>query len=72
MSDITEVLEAVDRGEPQAADPLLPLVYGELRTLAAWWLKHERPGQTLQPTALVHAAYLLLVGQDPDRHWRGP
>jgi len=68
---VTRVLEAVGRGEPRAADRLLPLVYGELRRLAAARLAHEAPGQTLQPTALVHEAYLRLVGPDPDRPWDG-
>jgi RNA polymerase sigma factor (TIGR02999 family) len=62
MSEVTRILEAVERGDRQAANELLPLVYGELRTLAAQHLAHEKPGQTLQPTALVHEAYLRLVG----------
>ena len=64
---VTRVLEAVRRGEPRAADRLLPLVYDELRRLAAARLAREAPGQTLQPTALVHEAYLRLVGPDPAR-----
>jgi RNA polymerase sigma factor (TIGR02999 family) len=61
MADVTEILKAVERGEKQAAESLLPLVYNELRALAARKLAHESPGQTLQPTALVHEAYLRLV-----------
>ena len=68
---VTRVLEAVERGEPQAADQLLPLVYDELRRLAAARLAREAPGQTLQPTALVHEAYLRLIGPDPARPWDG-
>jgi RNA polymerase sigma factor (TIGR02999 family) len=71
MSDVTQLLDAVARGEPQAADRLLPLVYDELRRLAADYLDRERPGQTLQPTALVHEAYLRLVGQDDAARWQG-
>jgi RNA polymerase sigma factor (TIGR02999 family) len=62
MSGVTQILAAIDRGEPQAAEQLLPLIYDELRKLAAAKLKHEKPGQTLQATALVHEAYLRLVG----------
>jgi RNA polymerase sigma factor (TIGR02999 family) len=62
MSEVTRLLEAVDRGDPQAAGRLLPLVYDELRRLAAQKLAHEKPGQTLDATALVHEAYLRLVG----------
>ena len=61
MSDVTRILSAVERGDPLAADQLLPLVYQELRQLAAQRLALEKPGQTLQPTALVHEAYLRLV-----------
>ena len=61
MSEVTEVLDALAQGDPQAASRLLPLVYEELRQLAAQKLAHELPGQTLQPTALVHEAYLRLV-----------
>jgi RNA polymerase sigma factor (TIGR02999 family) len=71
MSEVTEVLIAVEQGDPHAADRLLPLVYDELRRLAAQRLAREAPGQTLQPTALVHEAYLRLVGDDGDQHWRG-
>jgi len=62
MSDVTRILERIERGEPQAAEKLLPLVYDELRRLAAQMMAHENIGQTLQPTALVHEAYLRLVG----------
>ena len=62
MSDVTRILNAIERGEAQATDELLPLVYEELRLLAAQKLSHEPPGQTLQATALVHEAYLRLVG----------
>ena len=71
MSDVTHILNAIDSGDLQAAEQLLPLVYQELRTLAARRLAHEAPGQTLQPTALVHEAYLRLVGDGADRHWEG-
>ena len=62
MSDVTQILEAVERGDPKAAEELLPLVYEELRKLAAAKMANEAPGQTLQPTALVHEAWLKLVG----------
>ena len=62
MSDVTRILTQIDSGDPQAAEQLLPLVYDELRKLAAARLAHEKPGQTLQATALVHEAYLRLVG----------
>jgi len=61
MSDVTRILRAIDQGDPRAADRLLPLVYDELRKLAAAKLAHEKPGQTLNATALVHEAYLRLV-----------
>jgi RNA polymerase sigma factor (sigma-70 family) len=61
MSDVTQILAQIESGDPQAADQLLPLVYDELRKLAAAKLSHEQPGQTLQATALVHEAYLRLV-----------
>ena len=64
MSDITSILESIEEGDPKAADELLPLVYGELRKLAASRMAHEAPNQTLQPTALVHEAWLRLVGKD--------
>src|SRR5438128_10161667 len=69
MSDVTRILSAIDRGEPAAADQLLPLVYDELRQLAARKLAREKPGQTLQATALVHEAYLRLVDVDQVQHW---
>ena len=65
------MFDAFRRGEPRAADQLLPLVYDELRRLAAARLAREAPGQTLQPTALVHEAYLRLMGPDPARPWDG-
>jgi RNA polymerase sigma factor (TIGR02999 family) len=71
MSDVTEILDAMSRGEPKAAAELLPLVYDELRRLAAHRLAVEAPGQTLDATALVHEAYLRLVGGDPSRPWDG-
>jgi RNA polymerase sigma factor (TIGR02999 family) len=71
MSNISHVLMAIDRGDPAAADQLLPLVYNELRQLAADKLAHEPFGLTLQPTALVHEAYLRLVGDSPPREWNG-
>src|SRR6516165_1716893 len=67
MSEVTRILSAIKQGDPQAASQLLPLVYDELRQLAAHRLAHQPPGQTLQPTALVHEAYLRLVG-DPEGH----
>ena len=70
MSDVTCVLNAIEAGDPKAAEQLLPLVYEELRRLATARMANEAPGQTLQPTALVHEAYLRLVG-DPDRKWDG-
>jgi RNA polymerase sigma factor (TIGR02999 family) len=72
MTEVTRILSAIARGEPSAADRLLPLVYEELRALAARRLANERPGQTLQPTALVHEAYLRLVGDQEPRDWNGP
>jgi RNA polymerase sigma factor (TIGR02999 family) len=69
LGDVTQILDAVARGDRQAAGQLLPQVYDELRRLAAQRLAQERPGQTLQPTALVHEAYLRLVGDDPGRPW---
>src|SRR5262245_21917617 len=67
MSDVTRILTRIDSGDPKAAEQLLPLVYAELRKLAAAKLAHEKPGQTLQATALVHEAYLRLVGPGGDR-----
>src|SRR5262245_50516277 len=62
MSEVTAILSAIEQGDPSAAEQLLPLVYDELRKLAAHKLTHEQPGQTLQATALVHEAYVRLVG----------
>jgi RNA polymerase sigma factor (TIGR02999 family) len=69
MSDVTQILSAIEQGDPHAAAELLPLVYDELRRLAAARLAEEKPGQTLQPTALVHEAYVRLVGTERDQHW---
>src|SRR5213594_2615270 len=71
MNDITRILSAIEQGDPQAASRLLPLVYDELRKLAAQRLAGEKPGQTLQATALVHEAYVRLVGDAADRRWDG-
>src|SRR6478609_11395836 len=67
MADVTQLLQAIQQGEPQAAEALLPIVYDELRKLARQKLRHEQPGQTLEATALVHEAYLRLVGGKSDR-----
>ena len=69
MTDVSNILAAIEQGDPSAADQLLPLVYTELRRLAARRLAREMPGQTLQPTALVHEAYLRLVDVDEPQHW---
>jgi RNA polymerase sigma factor (TIGR02999 family) len=69
MSDVTRILDAIGQGDAQAADQLLPMIYQELRRLAALKMASETPGQTLQPTALVHEAWLKLVGQE-DRKWQ--
>jgi len=69
MSDVTHILSAIEQGDSSAAEQLLPLVYDELRRLAAQKLAHEKPGQTLQATALVHEAYLRLVDVQKDQHW---
>ena len=71
MSDVTQLLDAAAAGDAKAAADLLPLVYDELRKLAAARLADEKPGQTLQPTALVHEAYVRLTGGAADRHWDG-
>jgi RNA polymerase sigma factor (TIGR02999 family) len=71
MTDVSQILDAISRGETDAADRLMPLVYDELRRLAARLLDDERPGQTLQPTALVHDAFVRLVGKDVDAQWQG-
>lgn len=69
MADVTQLLAAIENGDARAADELLPLVYDELRKLAAAQMAHEKTGQTLQATALVHEAYLRLVGGDPHMPW---
>jgi RNA polymerase sigma factor (TIGR02999 family) len=69
MSDVTRILSAIEQGQPHAAEQLLPLVYDELRKLAAEMLAQERPGQTLQATALVHEAYLRLVDVEKVQRW---
>jgi len=69
MTDVTRILNAIEQGDERATEELLPLVYEELRVLAAQKLSHEQPGQTLQATALVHEAYIRLVG-DNDRNWQ--
>ena len=71
MSEVTRILSAVEQGDPRAAEQLLPLVYDELRKLAAVQLADEKPGQTLQATALVHEAYLRLVGRSQEQPWNG-
>jgi RNA polymerase sigma factor (TIGR02999 family) len=69
MNEVTRILSAIEQGDPQAAAGLLPLVYDELRKLAAQKLAQEKPGQTLQATALVHEAYIRLVGTEKVQHW---
>jgi RNA polymerase sigma factor (TIGR02999 family) len=69
MSEVTRILTAIDEGDPHAAEKLLPLVYDELRQLAAKRIAHENPGQTLEATALVHEAYLRLVDTDAIQQW---
>ncbi len=71
MSEVTRILQDIEAGDPHAAEQLLPLVYDELRKLAAQRLAQEKPGQTLEATALVHEAYLRLVGTDATQHWSG-
>src|SRR5262245_55803930 len=71
VSDVTRILSAIEQGDPSAAAHLLPLVYDELRQLAAQRLAQEKPGQTLQATALVHEAYLRLVGGETPQRWDG-
>jgi RNA polymerase sigma factor (TIGR02999 family) len=71
MGEITRILSAIDQGDAYAAEQLLPLVYEELRRLAAQKLAHEAPGQTLPPTALVHEAYIKLVEANAEPHWDG-
>jgi RNA polymerase sigma factor (TIGR02999 family) len=69
MNEVTSILSGIEHGDPHAAEQLLPLVYDELRKLAAQKLAQERPGQTLQATALVHEAYIRLVDVEKARHW---
>jgi RNA polymerase sigma factor (TIGR02999 family) len=69
MNEVTRIISAIEQGQPHAAEKLLLLVYDELRALAAQKLAHEKPGQTLQATALVHEAYLRLVGSEREAHW---
>ena len=69
MADVTQILSQIEQGDPSAAEQLLPLVYDELRKLAAAKLASEKPGQTLQATALVHDAYIRLVGVEKVQHW---
>jgi len=69
MTDVTQILSQIEQGDPSAAEQLLPLVYDELRKLAAAKLAQEKPGQTLQATALVHEAYVRLVDVDKAQHW---
>ena len=71
MNEVTQLLDAVSRSEALAAERLLPLVYEELRRLAAGYLNREKPGHTLQPTALVHEAFIRLVGDEVDAQWHG-
>ena len=71
MSDVTGILSAIEQGDPSAAEQLLPLVYDELRRLAAAKMAQENPEQTLQATALVHEAYIRLVDVDKQQHWDG-
>jgi len=70
MTDVTRILHAIEQGDEKAADRLLPLVYEELRRLAAHKMSHESPGHTLQATALVHEAYIRLIGSE-DQNWTG-
>src|SRR6476646_9148028 len=71
MSDVTHILQAIENGDAKAANELLPLVYQELRRLAAHKMANEAPGHTLQPTALVHEAYLRLTGAGQSQLWDG-
>ena len=70
MSEVTRILSAIEQGDPHAAEQLLPLIYDELRRLAARKMAQESPGQTLQATALVHDAYIRLVDTDKAQHWQ--
>ena len=69
MTDVTRILSQIEQGDPSAAEQLLPLVYDELRKVAAAKMANEKPGQTLQATALVHEAYLRLVDVEKTQHW---
>jgi RNA polymerase sigma factor (TIGR02999 family) len=69
MTDVTQILSQIESGDPTAAENLLPLIYDELRKIAAAKLAHEKPGQTLQATALVHDAYIRLVDVEKAQHW---
>jgi RNA polymerase sigma factor (TIGR02999 family) len=69
IRDVTRILKQMQQGDPRAAESLLPIVYDELRKVARQKMAQVKPGQTLQATALVHEAYLRLVGRDPDQHW---
>src|SRR6188474_2627208 len=71
MANVTQILSAIEHGDPHAAEQLLPLVYDGLRELAAARLSQEKPGQTLQATALVHEAYLRLIDGKHDQKWHG-
>src|SRR5436305_3958788 len=71
VADVTQILSAIEQGDPRAAAELLPLVYAELRQLAAARMAAEAPDHTLQPTALVHEAYLRLIGANPSQPWNG-
>ncbi len=71
MPEVTQILSRIEAGDPSAAEQLLPLLYDELKKLAAHRLAHEKPGQTLQATALVHEAYLRLVVGNESQHWNG-
>lgn len=71
MRDVTQILSAIEKGDPAASEKLLPLVYDELRSLADHYLAHEKPGQTIQATDLVHDAWLRLIGPDANIHWNG-
>jgi len=70
MHEVTRILSAIEQGDPQAAEQLLPLLYEELRRLAAEKMAHEKPGQTLEPTALLHEAYIRLVDVKQAQRWR--
>ncbi len=72
MTEVTRILAAIEQGDTRAADELLPVVYDERRRLAASRLARETPGHTLQPTALVHEAYLRLISPDAASWWSGP